>query len=142
MTEFKLAIADPSTRKTYKKELKGADAEKLVGKKIGDKFRGEILDLPGYELQITGGSDSSGFPMRPDLHGQGRKKVLMSKGVGFKPKYKGQRKKRTLHGNTISPNIVQVNVKVIKAGSKKLEEIFKPAAPEGEAAPAEAVATA
>ena len=140
MAEFKLAIADPSTRKTYKKELKGADAEKLVGKKIGDKFRGELLDLPGYEFQITGGSDKAGFPMRSDLRGQGRKKILLSKGVGFKPKNKGQRKKRTVHGNTISPTIVQVNVKVTKAGAKKLTDVFKPAAApkEGEAKPAEA----
>ena len=34
--------------------------------------------LTGYKLQITGGSDVTGRPMRPDLDGAGVKSVLVS----------------------------------------------------------------
>jgi small subunit ribosomal protein S6e len=74
-------------------------------------------------LQITGGSDKDGFPMRPDLDGVVRKKALLTKGVGFrgikkirKVKYKvrGMRKRKYIRGNTISDSIVQINFKIIE----------------------------
>jgi len=63
VTELKLAIGHPKAKRTYKFELKGPDAERLVGKKIGEKFNGAVIGATGYELEITGGSDKSGFPM-------------------------------------------------------------------------------
>lgn len=80
--------------------------------------------MPGYELQITGGTDRDGFPMHPQVHGPGRKKVILSHQPCFHPKFKGQRKRKTVRGNTISREIVQINCKVIKAGPKPLEELM------------------
>lgn len=124
MVEFKLAIGDPNTKRTYKAVVSGADAEKLIGKKIGYKVRGEIFGLSGYELEITGGSDSAGFPMRKDVSGTGRVRALLSGSVGFKPKRKGQRKRKTVCGNTISASISQVNLKVVKAGKEPIAELL------------------
>ncbi len=124
MTEFKLSIGDPKSKKSHKAKVSGSDAEKLVGKKIGEKIRGEVINAPGYELEITGGSDSAGFPMRKDVNTMGRAKALLSGGVGFKAKRKGQRKRKTVRGNTISDQISQVNLKVIKAGKDLLEKLF------------------
>lgn len=122
--EFKLAIGDKASKRTYKAVVSEADAEKLVGKKLGDKFKGELIGLTGYELQITGGSDSAGFPMRSEMEGPGRKRALVPKSVGFKPKRKGQRKRRTFRGNTISDQTAQINCKVVSAGSQPIAKLL------------------
>ncbi len=124
--EFKVVISDPATGKAYQKVVSGANANKLIGKQIGDVINGTLVDLPpDYELQITGGSDKDGFPMRPDLPGTGRKRILLSGGVGYRPKEKGVRKKKTVRGRVISKDIVQINMKVVKHGKIPLEEFFK-----------------
>ena len=122
--EIKLAIGSKEEKKTFKHVVSGADAEKLFGKKIGDSFRGEIAGLNGYELEITGGSDSSGFPMRADVDGPGRKKIIITKGLGFNSKRAGQRKRISIRGNTVSGDTAQVNCKVVKAGKDKIAKIL------------------
>ncbi len=111
--------------------------EILAGKSIGDKINGKIIkpELEGYELEITGGSDFSGFPMDGDVEGIGLKKSLLSKGWGMWTKPRGLKKKKprarkglrlrkTVRGKTISEKTIQVNMKIIKEGSKKLTEVF------------------
>ena len=122
--EIKLAIGSKAEKRTFKHLVSGADSEKLHGKKIGNSFRGEIIGLNGYELEITGGSDSSGFPMRKDIAGPGRKKVVLTRSLGFNSKRKGQRKRRSIRGNTISADTAQINCKVVKAGSKPISTIL------------------
>jgi small subunit ribosomal protein S6e len=130
--EFKVVISDPATGKAYQKVVSGANANKLIGKQIGDVINGTLVDLPpDYELKITGGSDKDGFPMRPDLPGTGRKRILLSGGVGYRPKEKGVRKKKTVRGRVISKDIVQINMKVVKHGKIPLEEFFKKKEEEG-----------
>ena len=69
----------------------------IEGKKIGDMIKGGLIGFANYEFEITGGSDSSGFAMRKDIHGPVKKKILVSKrGIGFKPKRKGERRRRTI----------------------------------------------
>ena len=108
MTEFKIVIGDKSTGKCYQKQITEDSAEKLIGLKIGSKFAGEILDLPGYELEITGGSDYCGFPMRWDVDGSQRKVIFTVKGVGVhNKKHKpNPRKKgfRTMKGMRVKKN--------------------------------------
>ncbi len=82
MTDLKLVLADPKTGKCYQRESKEAEAEVFLGKQIGEKIKGDLFGMNGYEFEITGGSDSSGFPMRKDVEGQGRKRILVIKGVG------------------------------------------------------------
>ena len=123
MPNFKIVISDQKTRKSYQKEIEQA-ASSLLGKKIKDKVSGNPFGLTGYELEITGGSDKEGFPMRADVHGVARKRVLLSFGPGFHPQRKGQRKKKSVRGNTISEGIVQVNTKVVKHGPKTIEEAW------------------
>ena len=93
------------------------------GMKIGDTLRGGLIGFPNYEFQITGGSDSSGFPMRKDVHGPVKKRILVSKrGIGYHPQRKGQKKRKTVRGNEISFDMTLINLKVIKYGEA---EIFK-----------------
>ncbi len=125
MAEFKVVISDGP--KSWQIVVDGHHANSLVGKKIGDEVDGIFVSLPGYTLQITGGTDKDGFVMRKDVPGIGRKRILTSRSPGFKPKDKGVRKRITVCGNTISLNIAQINMKVIKRGAKPIEDLLKAA---------------
>jgi len=124
--EFKVVISDPKSGIAYQKIVSGANANKIVGKKIGEKINGTLVELPpDYELLITGGSDMDGIPMRGDVAGSGRKRILLRGGVGFNPTRKGLKRKKLVRGNTISREIVQLNAKVVKHGKIPLSEYFK-----------------
>lgn len=117
--DIKVNIADKSG-KTVKKELKEDQASSLYNKKIGDKFHGELIDMPGYEFEVAGGSDYCGFPMRKDVQGTMRKAILTTTGTGNKYIRKGMRLRRTVAGNTIFNKTTQVNLKVVKHGAEPL----------------------
>src|SRR2546428_2102772 len=113
MAEFKAVIADPKTGKAYKKDITGHYANALIGKKIGEDLDGLYVGLPGYKLQITGGSDKDGFPMRADLPGPRRKRLLPSGGARFHPLPPRMRKKKTVPGNTASPDIPPPDLRIV-----------------------------
>ena len=110
------------------------NSKPLQGKQIGDTFKGEVIDKPGYVFTITGGSNASGVPMRKDVQGDRQRKILISGGVGYKPSRKGIRVRKSVAGNTIGPKTAQVNAKVEKAGSKPLTEAPEEASDDQEAA--------
>ncbi len=94
-------------------------------KKIGESINGGLIGFPNYEFEITGGSDSSGFPMRKDVHGPVKKRILVSKkGIGYKPKRKGEKRRRTVRGSEITFDMTLINLKVLKYGDT---ELFKTA---------------
>ncbi len=123
MTEMR-AIIGTKSGKSYQVTLTEEQAAQLVGLKIGDKVKGELIGLAGYELEITGGTDRDGFPMRADLPGTVRKRLLVSGGTGYNPKEKGLRRRKMVRGNTVDTDIAQLNLKVIKEGKKKIEELL------------------
>ncbi|MEM2875482.1 MAG: 30S ribosomal protein S6e [Candidatus Bathyarchaeia archaeon] len=114
MAKFKVIVSDPKTGTSKVIELEGERAAPLIGRKIGEVLDGSVLGMSGAKLQITGGSDISGFPMRPDIHGGAKVRVIVTGGVGFKPKKRGERLRKTLRGNLITEDIVQVNMKIIE----------------------------
>jgi|SRR3989338_2200551 len=122
MASFKLCISDQSG-KTFQKEVKDANARPFIGLNIGESIKGDSFELGGYEFQITGGSDYCGFPMRRGILGQ-RKKISIYGGTGFRGSDKGIKKRKTVCGHKIHDNISQINLKVLKAGAKKLSELF------------------
>ncbi len=119
--EVKLCIGYKG--KSYNKIITDNDFNIFRGKKVNDKVIG-LSDLKGYEFLITGGSDKSGFPIRKDIEGTLRRKALLSKGPGVHIKRKGMRIRKSVRGNTISDDIAQINLKVVKEGERKIEEIF------------------
>ncbi len=134
MVSLKVVIADPKSGKCVQKELSEDNSQAFYGKKIGDTIHGEIIDLTGYEFKITGGSDYCGFPMRADIPGVARKKILIVKGKGaHEAKYKirktkpfqfhpGSKQRKTVCGNTIHEKIMQVNLTIVKQGTTPLFE--------------------
>ncbi len=121
MVETKFVVNDPKTGKSYQKTL---EDNPYINRKIGDKVQGDEIGLEGYELEIKGGSDKSGCPIRADMPGFGKKTALLSSGPCVKGLEKGKRVKKTVAGNIINQDIVQLNLKVLKPGSKVLEEAF------------------
>ncbi len=122
MADFKLTIANPQTGKCVQRESKAPESNTLIGKKIGDKIDGNLIGLADYEFELTGGSDYCGFPMRRDVQGTNRKRILAVEGVGIKKKAKGLRQRKTICGNTIHDKIVQINLKTLKEGKEKIFE--------------------
>lgn len=124
MAEYRVVISDPKSGKAYQIEISGANANKFTGKSIGDMVDDKTLGLPGYKLQIVGGTDKGGFAMRKDLPGGQRRKILISESTGCHPKERGQRRRKTVHGRDITADISQINVVVTKHGSKPIEDLL------------------
>src|SRR5574341_1027717 len=119
MVSFKVVIGTKEG-KCVQKDIQDPEAKTFLGKKIGDTIAGDNIGLAGYEFQITGGSDYCGFPMRKDVEGFARKKILAVEGIGLKKERKGVRTRKTVCGNTIHPKISQVNLKITKEGKEPL----------------------
>lgn len=124
MVEFKIVVNDTKDGKAHNVQISGHHANSLIGKKIGDEVDGIFISLPGYKLEITGGTDKDGFTMRRDFPGMGRRKLLLSKGLGFNSKEDGLRRKKSVRGNTINQDIVQINMKVVKYSSKPIDKLL------------------
>lgn len=120
----KVVISDPKTGKAYGIELDEAKAKVLQGLKIGKVLDAAPLGLAGYKIKMTGGSDKDGFPIRRDLEGRVRPRLLLSKGPGYKPLERGLRRRKRVRGNIITPDIVQVNAKIVKEGKKNIEALL------------------
>tara|TARA_B110000881_G_C18498579_1_gene475586 strand:- start:189 stop:683 length:495 start_codon:yes stop_codon:yes gene_type:complete len=142
---FKGVINDtnPSSKgRAFPIDITGSNYNHFLGKKIGDLVDGGFLGegdqtLTGYKLQITGGSDNTGRPMRSDLTGSAVKPILITAGVGYKGKkyvkkngkvyrykYDGLRRRRNIRGNVISPDTRQINLKVVEVGKRAIGAIF------------------
>jgi small subunit ribosomal protein S6e len=142
---FKAVVNDTnpaSGGRSFAMDITGANYNHFLGKKIGDSVEGMFVGdgdttLSGYKLEITGGSDATGRPMRPDLNGSGVKSILITAGVGYKGKkfvnknskeyrykYDGLRRRRNLRGNVISQDTRQINLKVVNSGKRSLAAII------------------
>jgi len=114
MAKFKIIVSDPETGTSRVVELEETRAVPLIGRKIGDVIDGSVVDLPGHKAQIIGGSDKDGFPMRRDVHGGVRRRVILSGGIGFNPQNEGERRRKTVRGNVITDEVVQLNMKIVE----------------------------
>lgn len=133
MAKFKVIVSDPSA-KSKVVELEGARAVPLIGKRIGETVDGAVVGMSGVKLQITGGSDKDGFPMRPNIHGGVRINVVLSEGIGFHAKRDGERQRKRVRGNVITEEIVQVNMKISEK-AKKAQKRKRTKKPKAEAEP-------
>jgi len=114
LAKFKIIISDPDSGTSKTVELEETRAVPLIGRRLGEILDGAIVGLSGHKVQITGGSDKDGFPMKPSVHGGVRRKIILGGGVGFNPKDKGERRRKTVRGNVITDEIVQINMKILE----------------------------
>ncbi len=134
---FKINVSHKG--KTFKVENEN---ENLVGYSIGDKIEGKEIseELVDYEIVITGTSDKAGFTGMINIDGPNLHKALLTYGKGMRKKPKGEKKfnkkpkglrlTKTVRGKEISLDIVQINTKVLKEGSKKFDTLFETPAEE------------
>ena len=114
-------LANPKTSKTYSVKT---EAPVFIGKKLGDEVDLSVLNLKG-KGKISGGSSKSGFPMVPFVSGTGTKTALLSKGLAFNAKRKGEKKRKSVNANTIDDKVEQVNIIILDIDkSHNLDELF------------------
>ena len=147
--EFVAVVNDTNPEnngRSYNLTISGNNHAQFLGKKIGDVVDGIFVGegestLSGYKLQITGGSDKTGCPMRRDIEGGSRQSVLVTKSVGYKGHklvqktkggekktfryvHEGLRQRRNFRGNTVTQDTRQINLKVVESGNRSLDVIL------------------
>jgi small subunit ribosomal protein S6e len=121
---LKIVLSDPKKKKAHNIELDETKSNSILGHKIGDSISGKDLGLTGYEIQITGGSDKDGTPMKRTVHGAVRTRVLLKGGQGYRQKEQGIIKRKLVRGNVVTSDIVQVNAVVVKRGKSAIEKLL------------------
>ena len=114
MVKFKVIVSDPQAGTSKVVELEEARTAPFIGRRVGETMDGSVVDLPAHTVQILGGSDKDGVPMRGNVHGGVRRRVVLSGGAGFSPKKKGERRRKTVRGNIITDEIAQINMKIVE----------------------------
>jgi len=123
MAKFKIIVSDPEAGTSKVVELEDARAVPFIGRRLGEIIDGAVVDLPAHKVQLKGGSDKDGVPMRGNVHGGVRRSVVLSGGAGFNPKKKGERKRKTVRGSTITDEIAQINMKIVEKPAVKATEV-------------------
>ena len=123
MADFQVIVGDDDGA-TYSFEVDGQDANRFIGRSIGETVDGDAVGLSGYEVEITGGSDQSGRPMHGEVSGAGTTKILSTGGVGFEPTVDGERKRITVRGAEVSEETRQINAKIATRGEATVEDLL------------------
>ena len=124
MVEFTVAVSDPESGITHQVDVSDQDANRFIGKNIGEEVDGGAVGLPGYALEVTGGSDNAGRPMREDVRGSELKSVLLEGGTGYDPNREGERKRVTVRGREVSDDTRQINAKIVGRGGRPVGELL------------------
>ena len=130
MAQFKLIVSDRKGR-TIAQELKDRTAQPLLGTRVGSIIDSSIVGVAGGKLKITGGSDKSGTPMRPDVHGGVRKYVLLSTGIGNRSE---ARVRKLVRGNMVTEEIYQLNSMLVEGTLPEKQEAVESTGTETEPA--------
>jgi small subunit ribosomal protein S6e len=134
MAKFKIILSDPQAGTSKVVEVEEARAAPFIGRRTGEVMDGAVVDMPGSKMKLTGGSDKDGIPMRPNVHGGVRRRVVLSGGVGFNAKKSGERKRKAVRGDIITDEIVQLNAKLVDQPPKPKEAKAEPAKQQAPAA--------
>ncbi len=124
MADFTVVVADPESGDSHQLDAEGQDANRFIGRSLGEEVEGSAVGLDGYTLELTGGSDTAGRPMRSDVRGAGTKAVLLDGGTGYEPSRDGERKRVTVRGGEVSEETRQINAKIVDRGSQSIEDLL------------------
>jgi len=121
---MKINIAYPAAG--TQKVIEVDDERKLrafYDKRISHEVEGDALgdEFKGYVFKITGGNDKQGFCMRQGVLTAARVRLLMSDGAaGYRPRKRGERKRKSIRGCVVSAELSVLNLVVLKKGEKDI----------------------
>jgi len=130
---MKLNIAYPATG--CQKLIEVDDERKLrafYDKRISAEVEGEALgpDFNGYVFKISGGNDKEGFCMKQGVLTQARVRLLLADGHScYRPRKRGERKRKSVRGCIVSSDLSVLNLVVVKKGDNEiagLTDVIKP----------------
>ncbi len=124
MADFTVVVADPEDGAAYQRAVDGQDANRFIGRSIGEEVDGGAVGLDGYTVELTGGSDTAGRPMREDIAGPALNAVLLSGGTGFNPTRDGERKRVTVRGREVGEDTRQINATITDRGDQPVDELL------------------
>ncbi|KAF8609647.1 40s ribosomal protein s6-b [Ceratobasidium sp. AG-I] len=121
---MKLNIANPATgqqktidldeEKNYRVFYEKRIAQEVPGDSLGDAFK-------GYVFRITGGNDKQGFPMKQGVLLPYRVKLLLADGHScYRPRRTGERKRKSVRGCIVGPDIAVLSLVIVKQGDGPL----------------------
>jgi len=89
-------------------------SHEVDGVHVGDNFK-------GYVFKITGGNDKQGFPMKQGVLTSQRVRLLMSEGHScYRPRKRGERKRKSVRGCVVSGDLSVLNLVVVKKGPEEV----------------------
>lgn len=125
MASYTVVVGDPETGDSYQFDVEDQDANRFTGRELGDEIDGSAVGLDGYTIELTGGSDNAGRPMRRDVPGSSLRDVLLvGETTGYQPTRDGERKRVSVRGREISDSIAQINAKVAERGSQSIDSLL------------------
>jgi len=95
----------------------------LFGLRIASEIEGETLGeaFAGYIFKITGGNDKQGFTMKQGVLTNTRVRLLLAKGHScYRPRRKGERKRKSVRGCEVGPDIQVLALVIVKKGEKEI----------------------
>ena len=124
MADFTVVVADPEEGAAHQRAVEGQDANRFIGRSIGEEVDGSAVGLDGYTVEITGGSDTAGRPMREDVAGSALTSILVDGGTGYKPTREGERKRVTVRGREVGEETRQINAAIADRGDQSVAELL------------------
>jgi len=95
-------------------------SEEVPGDTLGDQFK-------GYVFKITGGMDKQGFAMKQGVLVNHRVRLLLDGTTGtYYPKRKGCRKRKSVRGAIVGPDLSVLNLIITKKGPQDLPGLTDP----------------
>ena len=98
----------------------------VLDKRIAQEVDGSVLgdEFADYKFKITGGFDKQGFPMKQGVLVPDRVRLLLTADSGcYRPKRKGERRRRSVRGCVVSREIAVVNMVVTKVGKATIPNL-------------------
>lgn len=121
---MKINIAAPTTGMQKIIEI---DDEKrlqnLYERRMAQEIQGDVLgdEFAGYYMRIAGGNDKQGFPMRQGILTNTRVRILCERGQkSYRPRRTGERKRKSIRGCIVGPDIAVLNLVVTKVGDAEV----------------------